>query len=387
MPAGIAAFRPERLTQARDARELTAITLADLASVSPATISQYENGHQKPRQDVLDRLSRALNVGSDFFLRPLLIDKPTRLFYRSMSSATKSARARAEARFQWYLESMDYLLSFFDFPDLNLPSFDVPDDFRKITRQMIERWAEELREHWALGLGPIANVVQTLENSGIVVWRTLINAETLDAFSEFRLPHPVVILSSEKENYFRSRTDSGHELGHLVMHRNVDRKALTRSSDFKILEDQAHYFGGAFLLPATGFQNELWGVSLDAFRSLKPRWNVSIGLQIRRCHDLGLLNEDQEKRLWINRSRRGWHRSEPLDESTSPEQPTLMMKSFKMLLESKVRCREQIVKELNLSPSDLENFGGLPEGYISGRALEGSPQFKAQIANVIPFRR
>lgn len=386
MPAGISAFQPERLTQARDAREITAVTLSELVGVSPATISQYENGHQKPRQDTLDRLARALNIPGDFFLRPVPIEKPATLFYRSMSSATKSARARAEARYEWFLEAQDYLLQLLDFPAVNLPMVDVPSDFRKIERQMIERWADQVRQCWQLGSAPVSNVVQTLENNGIVVWRTLINAETLDAFSEFRLPHPVVVLSSEKENYFRSRTDAAHELGHLVMHRQVDRKTLTRRAEFKLLEEQAHLFAGAFLLPADSYQSECWGLSLDTFRSLKPRWNVSMGLQIMRCRDLGLLSEDQEKRLWINRSRRGWHRSEPLDDSTPAERPTLMAKSFKMLIEGKARSREQILKDLSVSAADVENIGGLPDGFISG-ATEADPRFKTLPANVVPFRR
>src|SRR5580698_8293267 len=110
MPAGISAFQPARLEQARKARQLSAVTLADIAGVSPATISQYENGHQRPRQDALDKLARALNVQVDFFLRPVLDAEPSRIFYRSMSSATKSARARAEARYQWFRESLQYLL-------------------------------------------------------------------------------------------------------------------------------------------------------------------------------------------------------------------------------------------------------------------------------------
>jgi Zn-dependent peptidase ImmA (M78 family)/DNA-binding XRE family transcriptional regulator len=385
MPLGISAFQPERLTEARDAREITAVTLSELVGVSPATISQYENGHQKPRQDTLDRLARVLNIPTEFFLRPALVERPTTLFYRSMSSATKSARSRAEARYKWFLEAQDYLLQFFDFPDVNLPALDVSPDFRRVTKEQIEKWAEQLRESWQLGSAPIANLTQTLETQGILVWRTLINAETLDAFSEFREPHPVIVLSSEKENYFRSRTDAAHELGHLVMHRAVERKALTKAADFKLLEEQANYFAATFLLPAEAFQRELWGVSLDTFRSLKPRWNVSMGLQIMRCRHLGLLSDEQEKRLWINRSRRGWHRREPLDDSTPPERPSLMAKSFKMLIDAKVRSREQILKDLSISSTDVENIGGLPEGYFSG-AAEGDPTFKLPV-NVVPFRR
>lgn len=387
MPPGISGFQSGRLIQAREARELTAITLAELVGVSAATISQYENGHQKPRQDTLDRIARVLNISIDFFLRPAVIEKPSKVFYRSMSSATKSARTRAEARYEWYLETIEYLLQFFDFPEPNLPQLEVPMDFRQIDTMMIEFWADQVREHWRLGDGPITNVVRTLESNGIFTWRTLISAATLDAFSEFRLPHPTVVLSSEKENYFRSRTDAAHELGHLIMHRCVDRKALTKSSDFKILEAQAHYFAAAFLLPGTPFHNELWALSLDAFRSLKPRWNASIGLQIMRCRHLGLLDEEQEKRLWINRSRRGWHRKEPLDDSTPPEQPALVSKSFRMLIDENVKSREQILQDLGLSSSDIENIAGLPVGFLNSASMEGEPLLKSSPRNVVPFRR
>ena len=186
-----------------------------------------------------------------------------------MSAATKGARARVEARYEWILEVMDYLLEFFDFPKTQLPEFDLPDDFRALDSLTIESVAEQVRQHWTLGSGPVANVVRTLESNGVVVWKTMFEAETLDAFSEFRSPHPVVALSSDKGNYYRSRFDAAHELGHLVLHRSVDGKSLRRSSDFKLLERQAHQFASAFLLPAVAYSNELWSVSLDAFRSIE----------------------------------------------------------------------------------------------------------------------
>jgi hypothetical protein len=114
----------------------------------------------------------------------------------------------------------------------------------------------------------------------------------------------------------------------------------------------------------------------------------SAGMSCRgRNSPRAALTEEQEKRLWINRSRRGWHRSEPLDDSTPPEQPTLMSKSFKMILEAKVKCREQIVKGLNFSGFDIENFGSFPKCFIIGRPAEGEPHFKTLPANVLPLRR
>lgn len=387
MAVGISSFNNERLIQVRNARGLTAVSLADMVDVSPTTISLYEKGTQRPRQEILDRLSSVLNVPPGFFLQTVPIVKPARVFYRSMSAATKSARTRAEARYEWILEVIDYLLEFFDLPETRLPEFDLPDDFRALDSLTIEAVAEQVRQHWTLGDGPISDMVRTLESNGIVVWRTPFEAETLDAFSEFRAPHPVIVLSSDKENVYRSRFDAAHELGHLILHRNVDEKSLKRSSEFKLLENQAHQFASAFILPAMAYGKELWSISLDAFRSLKPRWKASIALQIMRARQLGMVNENQEKRLWINLSRRGWRKSEPLDDSPC-EKPSLIAQSMRMLVDERVRTGGQIAQDLNLSAYELEKLTEVHPGTLTSNLRPvARPVLKSSGGKVVPFKR
>ena len=176
MTVGVPTFSGERLIQARQARGLTAVSLADMVDVSPTAISLYERKAQKPRQEVLDRLASVLNVPAPFFLQPVSIVKPDRLFYRSMSAATKSARARVEARYEWILEVIGYLLEFFDFPETRLPELDLPADFRTLDASTIEAAAEQVRQHWRIGNGPVANLVRTLESNGVVVWRTRVRS-------------------------------------------------------------------------------------------------------------------------------------------------------------------------------------------------------------------
>lgn len=387
MPVGVQNFNNERLVQARTARGLTAVSLSSIAEVSASSISLYEKGTQKPQQEIVDRLSRALNVPVGYFYNEIKILKPSKLFYRSMSAVTKAARSRVEAQYEWALELVDFILDYFDLPALNLPDLSVPDDFRKLDSLMIESLASQVRNHWNLGMGPISNMVRTLESNGVVVLRTAFEAETMDAFSEVRFPHPVIVLSSDKGNYFRSRFDAAHELGHIILHRNVDQATLNKSSDFKVIEDQAHLFAGAFLLPATAYSKDLWSCSLDAFRSLKPRWNASIGMQIMRCKHMGLLDENQEKRLWINLARRKWKVCEPLDDSTPVEEPSLISKSIKMLVEGKVKSKDQLAQDLYLSAMDIEKICGLPHGYIRNIPSADQPTLKAGDGKVVPFRR
>jgi Zn-dependent peptidase ImmA (M78 family)/transcriptional regulator with XRE-family HTH domain len=360
------------------------VALADLAGVSSAAISQYEKGQHTPRAETFDLLAKQLNLPRTYFLKPEVIApiEQHRLFYRSMSSATKQARTRAGRRLEWFKEIADYFEQFFDFPDPNIPDFGLSEDFRSITRATIESAAEQLRSFWRLGLGPIADVVRTMEANGIFVSRSILGAETLDAFSEFDGARPYVFLNSDKSVLVRSRFDCAHELGHLVLHRNVKKRELSRASDFKVIESQAHHFAGAFLFPASSFQREIWGLSLDSFRSLKPTWKISIAAMISRASQLELIDDDSAKRLWINLGRRGWRVREPLDDLPC-EQPKMLAKAAAALISNRIKTREQIIADLSLPPSDIVEL-------LSAEAdlfRDDEPRLKNMGENVVKFRR
>lgn len=386
MTVGTTGFVAGRLRQAREARGLSVVALAGLVGVSAAAISQYEKGHHLPRMETSEVLAKSLNLPLSYFLKPEVVApvEQHRLFYRSMSSATKQARTRAGRRLEWFKEIVAYFEQFFDFPEPNVPDFGLPDDFREITRATIESAAEQLRAYWRLGMEPIADVIRTMEANGIYVTRGTLDAETLDAFSEFDGQRPYVFLNSDKNVLVRSRFDCAHELGHLVLHRNVKQKDLNRATDFKVIESHAHHFAGAFLFPAKSFQREIWGLSLDSFRSLKPTWKFSIAAMISRASQLEMLDEEETKRLWINLSRRGWRQCEPLDDLLC-EQPKMLAKAADALIKNKIKTKEQIIADLALPHSDVvELLGAEPELFREG---DDGPRLKTFGNNVIQFRR
>lgn len=122
-----------------------------------------------------------------------------------------------------------------------------------------------------------------------------------------RLASPSSSLA-DKASAVRQRFDAAHELAHVLLHRSVENKRLNTAADNKIIEDQAHYFANALLLPADQFVNEVWAPTLDAMIALKDRWKVSVGAMIKRCEALELVDRDQAQRLWINYNRRGWRK-------------------------------------------------------------------------------
>jgi Zn-dependent peptidase ImmA (M78 family) len=381
MRARTPGFVGERLSSARQARGLTATSLSELLGIHSANIHNYEHGKQSPSPQILRRLSEVLGVPTSFFLRDVPAKSKASIFYRSLSSATKAARTKAERRFEWLKELTQYLSTFVDFPDVNVPQFDLPNDVTLITTDLVHEVAQECRRFWNLGPGPIADVVMALENNGIIVCRTALDAETLDAFSQWddQLALPFVILSSDKASAVRSRFDAAHELAHLVLHRNVHERQIRTAKLFRLIEQQAHRFAGAFLLPEREFLSEVWSPTLDTFRSLKGHWKVAIALMINRCRDLGVLSEEQVKRAWINMSRRGWRRFEPLDDQIEPEKPVLLRRAAQLLMDENLKTKDQIVVDLRLQPTDIETLLSAESGYLGSRETDHpAPRLKGK---------
>jgi len=152
----------------------------------------------------------------------------------------------------------------------------------------------------------------------------------------------------------------------MILHAKVPQESLTRVDQFKRIEQQAHRFAGAFLLQLESFGDDLFGVNMDALRSLKPKWNVSIAMMIVRARQSGFISEDTERKLWINYSRRKWRTNEPLDETTAIEEPRLLRKSFELVLDQGAQTPADITARLALPASDIEALSGLPRGYLSG---------------------
>jgi Zn-dependent peptidase ImmA (M78 family)/DNA-binding XRE family transcriptional regulator len=367
MPSPTPGFVGERLREARQVRGLRAVELAEMLDVTPQAVSNYETGKKSPSPAVADAIAEKLNLPSHFFTRPVSASPDDPVFYRSMSAATKSARTRAEGRLRWLEEITHYFAAVVEFPSVNLPDFDVPANLFLLAADDIEIIAAAARRHWNMSDdGPIGNMIYLLENQGVVVARDHLGAATLDSLSSasslYERPH--VMIGVEKGTAVRWRYDAAHELGHLILHRYLDPKTLSRPADFKQIEDQAHRFASAFLLPMAPFAEDLFSASMDILRALKPKWRVSIAMMIRRARDGHLISEEHYRRMFINYSRRRWNGFEPLDDKLPAEEPRLLRTAAELTLAQGGYSAADLMAGLALSPGDIESLCGLPRGYL-----------------------
>jgi Zn-dependent peptidase ImmA (M78 family)/DNA-binding XRE family transcriptional regulator len=344
----------ERLKIARHAARLSQRGLAEAAGVSAMAISKYERDLDMPSSGVLIRLARALDVKTEFFLRPVTVTVTAPAYRRRTSLPRKQERAII-AQIQEWLERYLDVESFFGGP----PEFELPPDLnRRVTSlDEVERVAIELREGWDLGLAPIESLVEVLEDHGIKVG--LIEGhqdfDSLTFWADETIP---VIVVKRAVPGDRQRFNLAHELGHLVLEiaEGVDEEAA------------AYRFAGAFLVPESVARFELGDrrqtLSLHELHLLKHKYGLSMQAWIYRAKDLGVLSESAATQLFREFRRKGWHREEPGDQ-IPPEEPERMKRLVLRAVAEDLISRSRVAELLGMPlaqfyQEEAEQHAGFP---------------------------
>jgi Zn-dependent peptidase ImmA (M78 family)/transcriptional regulator with XRE-family HTH domain len=310
----ISAFEPARLRVARELVGMSQGQLATQTGLSAAAISQFENGAARPSGDTVAALGARLEVPVTFFTQPLT--ETHEGFFRSLRRTAVSDRRHARA-VAYVAHDLALAATKADrFPASDVPSFAL--DTFGATAAQIEEIAMEVRAQWRVPPGPITNVVELLEQHGVVVIRLPLGTADVDAFSLPFADHPVVVLGNDKNDRARSRFDAAHELAHLAMH----------GEDIwgtKEVETQAHQFAAAFLMPAEEIRGQLPAtVDWPRLFELKRRWQVSLAALLMRARTLGCMSERTYLTAVKAASARGWRRLEPVPLGR-PEEPALLL--------------------------------------------------------------
>ncbi|GGJ58418.1 helix-turn-helix domain-containing protein [Deinococcus roseus] len=362
-------FMGERLQQARKARQITQGELGEaLGGISVKSISAYEKNENQPSPATIDALCAFFNLPQSFFFTAVRERHPssTPVFYRSRAASTKKDRDRAEVYLSWFQELVHTICSQVNPPPLSVPFRLNTQNPAHITSQDVERCALQAREHWGLGEEPIGHLCNLLETHGVFISRMSLGSEELNALSVWVMPEnvPLIVLNNDRDCYTLSRFDLAHELGHLLLHSGVTQENFNDAALFKVMEEQAHHFARAFLLPFRAFREDAWLSNLDMLRHLKSKWFTSIGAMIFRLHDVGLVTESEMANLWRNYGRRGWRNHEPFDDVWPPEEPDLFREAFEYMTGQLGLSKDMLLRETRLSADLVELLCNLPYGFF-----------------------
>ena len=307
-----------RLKLARSAAGLSLRGLSDRIEnlVSAQAIGKYERDEAMPRSHVLIALADALGVSASYLVGNGGLSLQS-VHFRARSAIGKREQDRIGALVLSRLERYLMIEETLDLPSVhwNKPRW-AP---YPVVNGLIEadRAASNLRNDWGLGLNPIPDMAELMEDRGIKIFFCALadgmDGMTADVRRE-SLPDAHVIVIDQDVSRDRQRFTIAHEMGHMVLDISpgMDRELAV------------HRFAGAFLMP----EEALWS-SIGRHRSnidwrellgLKLAFGMSIQAITHRCRAVGIISEALRRRLFDTFEQVGWRSPpfrEPLDISGS----------------------------------------------------------------------
>lgn len=301
-------FNYHMLNLARDARGLTQAELASRAGIGQGTLSKYETGSLEPTSHAVGQMAAALSYPETFFLEvgrpygfpPYHFRKRKKLGIKALNKIIAEMNIRR-------LHVQKMMVSYDVKARTPLPEIDA-DEYRGPNGKKfnIEDIARSIREAWHLPRGPIENVTELIEAAGGIVIPCDFGTELIDGMSQRIDGLPVLFFMNTNVPGDRLRHSLSHELGHMILH------TLSVKPDDE-MEAEADHFAGAFLLPADELRTQLRAFDLRHLANLKAYWRVSMQAIAVRAEKLKYISSYQSRGFWIDMSRQGYRKREPVD--------------------------------------------------------------------------
>ena len=280
-------FNAEMLKLAREHREMTQTEMAAEAGVTQALVSKIENGLiTAPSDDVVEKLAQVVRFPSSFFFQREKVVGFPHFHFRKRAKLGTKALAHIAATINIKRQHVAKLLRSYERPvEKPIPQLDLD-----ATGSTPEKIAERVRAYWMLKRGPVDDLVGLIEQAGGIVILCRFGTNLLDGISFRHEGLPPLFFMNRDVPGERFRFSLAHELGHMIMHHNPGEEAQ--------MEDEAHRFAAAFLMPATDVKPYLTSPKLSAFGKVKAFWKVSIKSLVKRAHDLKVITDNQYR--WLN---------------------------------------------------------------------------------------
>lgn len=344
------------------ARAASGLSLRDLEEVignlvTAQAIGKYERNEDMPSSGVLRALAAALHVSEDYLLAAdeMVLDG---VEFRKKEIASRREEAFVEGQ---ALHLLERYLMIEDLLGLASIAWDKPREAPYPVKEVAdaESAASAIRVHWGLGIDPIPNLAELLEERGIKILSvdlSDIDGLTAKVTRKNGEPVPVIVI---KANAWaeRKRFTLAHELGHMVMdvQQHVDS------------EKAANRFASAFLMPVEALWREIGKVrkmiSPGELLRLKELFGVSFQAIVYRCHDLGIIGNVAYRRLFRIFNESGWRKPpyrEPGAMDPDRERPRRMERLCFRALAEGVISESKAAEVLGLSVRRLTQLMDLP---------------------------
>ena len=332
------------------ARQISSMTITDLSSkidISKQAISQIEHEEIEPKTETLFKIANTLGFPVNFFTTPYYEKLDCfNTFFRALRSTSVLSKNKYNEKTKLLLLIYDFLEEFLDMPALDVPKKQEFFDETVDTELNYDLIASYVRDVWGLGRRPIWNMVDLLEQHGIIMSVLKDESDKIDAFTfvdnKNNTKRFCVKLEKKKNNMKRRNFSIAHELGHIILHSDI-QQTDDESISITEQEKQANNFAAAFLLPKDEFNAALkYPKRFEHYLELKSKWHVSIKAMLNRAKELERISQEEYISLikkynyYISRFNKDGERLEPLDNDIPLDKPELFETALKTLFRAEI---------------------------------------------------
>lgn len=296
----------------KSARNLNGLSLQDLAEklnnkVSRQALHKYEKGEVIPDSEMIALLSDALGVVPEYFFREVKVELGV-IEFRKLKKLPSKEETRVIEQTKDYLsryielEEIIGIQSTFENPLSNLVEVN--------TFEEVEAAAVKVREFWKLGVDPISNALELLEDNHIKVIQ--VNAgDALDGMQTMVNGNiPVIVINKSRvKKADRIRFTAMHELAHLLLpisHLPERQKEIL-----------CHQFAGAMLFPVEAVHMEIGKsrhrLMIQELGALKQQYGISIQAIVMRLKDLKIISNSYCSQFFFYLNQQNWKVDEPVE--------------------------------------------------------------------------
>lgn len=305
-------YNYKMIVLARESRGLGQQELAEMIGTNAGNLSRIEKGTQTIMQDMIEKICKALDYPLHFFKQEKEAMDLTSSYYRKKMQLPKKELLKAEAQMNIYGFNIEKLLESVELLEPNYPRFDLEKEGTP------EQAAQYVRQFWEVSEGRIENLVDLLEDNGILVVNMDFEGASIDGLSIITANNNPIIFINRAIPADRYRLTLAHEFGHLVLHIG---KEVSPERD---TEKEAFLFGAELLMPGKEIKEQLYDLDIEKLKTLKPLWKISMGALIKRAQVLGTITDNQYQYLWKQMTKLGYKKREPEELDFPREQPTLL---------------------------------------------------------------
>ncbi|ARV07074.1 DNA-binding protein [Polaribacter sp. SA4-10] len=287
-----------RIKNARILKCLSQQNIADELGITKQMVSKYEKGEAVPTSSRFLKLSKLFGLKMDYFFSSFQIElgeinfrKKSTFSIRKQNSLKEEIKIRLE-NYIWIEETLSIDYSFKNIiENIKINSLDD-----------IQKTVLKLRNDWNIGIDPIHNIIQLLEDKEIKVIELYNVDEKFDGLATYvNNKYPVIVVNGDFP-VERKRFTLLHELGHLLLN--------LPDCETKEEEVFCNKFASEFLFPADIVIKEFGGkrrnITFPELINAQKKYGISIRAIIYRLVDTGILSKNKHisfyKRLNLNPS-------------------------------------------------------------------------------------